>query len=117
MDAPDLLLVDDHEGFRACARLLLEREGYHVVAEAGDGLSAVDRARELHPQIALVDVYLPDIDGFEVASRMARLDQPPAVVLTSSHDRSDFDRLVPASGARGFIPKDELSREAIQELL
>ena len=117
MAEASILIVDDHAGFRACARLLLERERYRVVAEAGDGFSAVDQAREAAPEIAVVDVNLPDIDGFEVASRLAQLERPPAVVLISSHERSDFDALVPGSDARGFVPKDELSREAIEELL
>ena len=112
-----VLVVDDHSGFRACARRLLEGEGYQVVGEAADGASALTCAGELRPQLVLLDVYLPDIDGFEVASRLAALDRPPAVVLTSSHDRSELEPLVPGSGARGFLPKDELSREAIDELL
>jgi CheY-like chemotaxis protein len=111
-----VLVVDDHAGFRACARRLLEREGYRV-AEAADGTSAVTRARELRPELAIVDVHLPDIDGFEVAARLAKLDEPPVVLLTSSHDRSDLEPLVPGSGARGFVPKDELSKQAIEELL
>jgi DNA-binding NarL/FixJ family response regulator len=112
-----VLVVDDHSGFRACARRLLEGEGYQVVGEAADGASALTCAGELRPQLVLLDVHLPDIDGFEVASRLAALDRPPAVVLTSSHDRSELEPLVPGSGARGFLPKDELSREAIDELL
>jgi DNA-binding NarL/FixJ family response regulator len=109
--------VDDHAGFRACARRLLESEGYRVVAEVADGTSALTRARELRPELALVDVYLPDIDGFEVAARLVALDDAPSVVLTSSHDRTELERLVPASGARGFVPKDELSKDAIEALL
>ena len=117
MPRTTVLVVDDHSGFRACARRMLEREGYDVVAEAADGASAVTRAREVRPQLALVDVYLPDIDGFEVATRLAELDGAPAVVLISSRDRSELDPLVPGSAARGFVPKDELSKEAIDQLL
>jgi DNA-binding NarL/FixJ family response regulator len=117
MGATTVLVVDDHSGFRACARHLLEGEGYRVVGEAADGASAVTCARDLRPQVALVDVYLPDIDGFEVAAQMAGLDRAPAVVLTSSHDRTELEPLVQGSGARGFVPKDQLSREAIEALL
>ena len=88
-----------------------------VVGEARDGASAVDRARGLHPQLALVDVYLPDIDGFEVATRLAQLDGAPAVILVSSRGRAELERLVRGSAARGFVPKDELSKEAIEGLL
>jgi DNA-binding NarL/FixJ family response regulator len=112
-----VLVVDDHAGFRACCRKLLEQEGYRVVAEAEDGLSAVDRTRELRPELALVDVHLPDIDGFEVAARLAALDDPPEVLLISSRERRDLGPLMAGCGARGFVPKDELSREAIEELL
>jgi DNA-binding NarL/FixJ family response regulator len=115
--ATTVLVVDDHSGFRSCVRRLLERQGYLVVGEAEDGTSAIRGAGELRPELALVDVYLPDIDGFEVTSRLVALDPAPAVVLTSSHDRSDFDGRVATSGARGFVRKDELSREAIERLL
>jgi len=112
-----VLVVDDHQGFRDCVRRLLEGQGYRVVGEAPDGASALIQARELRPQLAVVDVYLPDSDGFEVAASLAALEDPPAVVLTSSHDRTELERLVPSSAARGFVPKDELSREAIEALL
>jgi DNA-binding NarL/FixJ family response regulator len=112
-----VLVVDDHAGFRHCARRLLEGEGYRVVGEAWDAESAVALARERRPQLALVDVYLPDCDGFEVAARLAAMEEAPLVVLTSSRDRSELDPLVPDSAARGFVPKDELSREAIEALL
>jgi DNA-binding NarL/FixJ family response regulator len=115
--ATTLLVVDDHPGFRRSARALLESEGFEVVAEAADGAEALARARAVRPDVALVDVHLPDVDGFEVASRLAALDRPPAVVLISSHDRSDFDDLVPGSSARGFIPKSMLSGRAVEALL
>ncbi len=112
-----VLIVDDHSGFRAQARRMLESEGYRVVGEAGDVASALEAARALGPELALVDVYLPDGDGFEVTSRLEALEAPPAVVLTSSHDGAEFEQCVAESGARGFVPKTELSREAIEELL
>ena len=117
MASTTVLVVDDHSGFRACARRMLEREGYEVIGEAEDGESAVVCARRLRPQIALVDVYLPDVDGIEVAARLAELDDGPQVVLISSRTRAEVEPLVPTSGARGFVPKDELSRAAIEELL
>lgn len=112
-----VLIVDDHPGFRAQARRMLESEGYRVVGEAGDAASAIDAARALGPELALVDVYLPDGNGFEVAAQLAGLDTPPAVVLTSSHDGADFAPCLSESGARGFVPKTELSGEAIEVLL
>ena len=112
-----VLIVDDHESFRSSARLLLEAEGYEVVGEAEDGASGLRAAAELHPELVLLDVQLPDLDGFDVASRLTGLDQAPDVVLTSSRDASDFGPLVRRSGARGFVAKNELSGEALAALL
>jgi DNA-binding NarL/FixJ family response regulator len=115
--AVTVLVVDDHAGFRASARKLLECEGYEVVGEAEDGEAALRMASELSPQIALVDVYLPDTDGFEVASRMSMLDDPPVVVLISSHGKRELEPLVAGSGARGFVSKAELSRDALEKIV
>ena len=112
-----VLIVDDHPTFRSTARLLLESEGFDVVGEAPDGLSAIAAAGELHPDLVLLDVNLPDLDGFDVAARITSVNGAPAVVLTSSRDSSDFGPLVHRSGARGFIPKGELSGAALTELL
>jgi DNA-binding NarL/FixJ family response regulator len=111
-----VLIVDDHAGFRAHARRLLECEGYEVVGEAGDSRSALEAARELQPEIVLVDIYLPDQDGFELTERIGELPDPPTVVLTSSRDFTDHDECVSECGACGFVPKSELSRDAIEEL-
>jgi DNA-binding NarL/FixJ family response regulator len=113
---PTVLIVDDHPTFRASARLLLEAEGYDVIGEAGDGASAIARARELGPQVILLDVQLPDIDGFDVAARLLDSEDGPVVILTSSRDGADFGPLVERSGARGFIPKAELSGERLRAL-
>lgn len=112
-----VLIVDDHAGFRSKARRLLESEGYRVVGEAGDTASAVEAAQALTPEVALVDVYLPDGDGFELASRLSALADPPAIVLTSSHDVAELAPCVADSVARGFVAKAELSRAAIESLL
>jgi DNA-binding NarL/FixJ family response regulator len=112
-----VLIVDDHPSFRSSARALLEAEGYDVVGEAENGTDGLRAARALHPQLVLLDVQLPDIDGFEVASQLTRDAGAPAVVLISSRDGSDFGHLVRDSGARGFIPKAELSGEAIAALV
>jgi DNA-binding NarL/FixJ family response regulator len=112
-----VLIVDDHPSFRGSARALLEAEGYEVVGEAENGLDGLDAARALRPDLVLLDVQLPDIDGFEVASRLTQDAGAPAVVLISSRDGSDFGHLVRDSGARGFIPKAELSGDAIAALV
>jgi CheY-like chemotaxis protein len=112
-----ILVVDDHPTFRATAKALLEAEGFVVVGEAADGESALTEIGRLTPEVVLLDVQLPDIDGFEVAARAAGLDAVPQIVLTSSREASDFGSLIEESGARGFIAKDELSGAAIAALL
>ena len=112
-----VLIVDDHGGFRATARALLEAEGYEVVGEAADGANAVAEARRLRPDMVLLDVQLPDMTGFDVAERMAADGACTQVILTSSREASDYGELVDESPARGFIPKDQLSAGAIAELL
>jgi DNA-binding NarL/FixJ family response regulator len=112
-----ILIVDDHAGFRASARRVLEAAGYEVMADAVDGDSAVAAAVGLGPDVVLLDVQLPDIDGFEVTRRLERAGVASAIVLTSSRDRSDFGSLIESSGARGFVPKAELSAESLAALL
>jgi DNA-binding NarL/FixJ family response regulator len=107
--AATLLIVDDHAGFRSFARALLEADGFDVIGEAGDGASALTLARALAPDVVLVDVALPDMDGFAVCDALLRDDAGPAVVLTSSRDVSSYRLRLQRSRARGFIPKNELS--------
>jgi DNA-binding NarL/FixJ family response regulator len=115
--ARTVLIVDDHASFRNAARLLLELEGYEVVGEAVDGEAGLRAAAELDPDFVLLDVQMPGIDGFEVATRLTAAGGGPHVVLTSSQDGADFARLIARSGARGFIPKAELSGERLAALL
>ena len=112
-----VLIVDDHPSFRATARTLLEAEGFSVVGEAADGAEALAKTKALRPDLVLLDVQLPDIDGFEVARRLCENGSSPAIVLVSSRDSSDFGPLVARSGALGFVPKAELSGARIHELL
>jgi DNA-binding NarL/FixJ family response regulator len=112
-----VLIVDDHATFRATARLLLESEGFEVVGEAEDGTSALEKTSSLSPEVVLLDVQLPDIDGFEVASRVTHGDGAPAVILISSHDGRDFGSLVNGCGARGFVSKADLSGDRLRALL
>ena len=112
-----VLIVDDHPSFRASARAILEADGFEVAGEAEDGESALDAAGRLHPDVVLLDVQLPDLDGFEVTRRLTSNGGGPCVVLVSSRDGSDFGPLVESSGARGFVPKSELSGAAVTALL
>ena len=108
-------MVDDHAAFRSSARRLLELAGYDVVGEAGDGSSALALARELEPELVLLDIALPDMSGFDVAEALAG--GRSAVVLVSSRSAADLGSRATSSGARGFIPKDRLSEEALRHLV
>lgn len=114
---PSVLIVDDHASFRASARRLLESEGYEVVGEAADGASALEAVTRLRPEVVLLDVQLPDMDGFEISRRLCGNGWSPKIVLTSSRDASEFGDLVGGCGSRGFIPKGELSGGRLAELL
>jgi DNA-binding NarL/FixJ family response regulator len=112
-----VLIVDDHPGFRSAARALLEADGFDVVGEAADGESGLAAAERLRPGLVLLDIQLPDLDGFAVAERLASSQSPPAVVLVSSRDRSAYRRRLAGSPARGFVAKSDLSGAAIAALV
>jgi CheY-like chemotaxis protein len=114
--AATVLIVDDHAGFRSFARALLEAEGFDVVGEAADGTSALVLTRALAPELVLLDVALPDMDGFSVCEALLEDGPGPVVVLTSSRDASSYRRRLERSHARGFIPKSELSGPALAAL-
>lgn len=113
-----VLIVDDHGGFRAWARQFLEAEGYRVAGEAADGKEAILATNRLQPDLVLLDVHLPDMDGFEVARRLARRDRNgPDVVLISSREAVEFGHRITESGVLGFISKEELSSETLGAML
>ena len=112
-----VLVVDDHPSFRTTARRLLQAEGFDVVGEAENGAEALRKAGELHPELVLLDVQLPDLNGFEVAQVLCRNGRSPAIVLVSSRDADDYGDLISSCGARGFIAKAELSGASIRALL
>lgn len=114
---PTILIVDDHALFRALARELLESDGFAVVGEAGDGASAIAAVATLRPEWVLVDVYLPDMFGWQLASEWARGEDGPKVVLTSSRDAAGFGRRLGTAGAIGFVAKDHLSGAALRALV
>ncbi len=114
-----VLIVDDHPSFRASARAILEADGFDVVGEAANGETALRAARTLRPDLMLLDIQLPDMTGFELCAALEHAGDGlhPAVVLVSSRDQSDFGQLVAESSARGFVPKAELSGDAVSALL
>jgi DNA-binding NarL/FixJ family response regulator len=114
---PRIVIVDDDPAFLTTVRVLLEAEGFDVAGEALSGRDGVTTVAELDPDLVLVDVNLPDIDGFEVVERLADGGRATPVVLTSIRSADDFGDLVEASRARGFITKAEISGEALAEFL
>ena len=112
-----VLIVDDHAPYRSSARRLLEAEGFSVVGEAGDAGAALDAVARLRPTIVLLDIQLPGRDGFSVASHLASIETPPAVVLISSRPADSFGPRLAAAPVRGFLTKADLTGPALAQLL
>jgi DNA-binding NarL/FixJ family response regulator len=112
-----VLIVDDHDGFRNSARALLESEGFEVIGTCADGASALATVERLRPEVVLLDVQLPDLDGFAVAERLATVTHPPSVVLVSSREAAAYGPRLEAAAARGFLPKGELTGAALRALI
>jgi DNA-binding NarL/FixJ family response regulator len=112
-----VLIVDDHREFRQSARTLLEAEGYAVVGDAATAADAVRLAVDLQPDIVLLDIQLPDHDGFWVADELAELATPPAVVLISSRSAAAFGERLESAPVNGFVAKSHLSGAALAVLV
>jgi DNA-binding NarL/FixJ family response regulator len=112
-----IVIVDDHRGFRRFARRVLEADGFAVVGEAGNGAEALEKVRAVRPELVLLDIRLPDLDGFAVAEQLALECDRPLVVLTSSRDAADFEERLRRTPARGFLQKSELSGAALAALI
>lgn len=114
---PSVLIVDDHEDFRDAARNMLESAGFKVVGGAANAAEAIAEEARLKPAIVLLDIQLPDRDGFDVAERLARSPDPPKIILISSREASAYGDRVASSAALGFIAKLRLSGQTITELI
>jgi DNA-binding NarL/FixJ family response regulator len=112
-----VLIVDDHDGFRDSARTLLESEGFEVVGTCANGASAIAAVERLRPDVVLLDVQLPDLDGFAVAERLTTVTHPPSVVLVSSREAGAYGPRLEAAAACGFLPKGELTGAALRALI
>lgn len=118
LDPVRCLIVDDSAQFLEAATALLEREGLIVVGTASTSFDGLRLAAELRPDVTLVDIDLGAESGFDLAERLTeRNAQRSAVILVSTHAERDFVDLIQASGADGFVPKSELSADAIHEIL
>ena len=114
---PTVLIVDDHDGFRESARALLDAEGFAVVGDAADGAAAIAAVARLRPDVVLLDVQLPDVDGFAVAERLAAGASPPRVVLISSREAAAYGPRIGAAPVYGFLARRELSGAALAALV
>jgi CheY-like chemotaxis protein len=110
---PTVVIVDDHAEFRESASALLDAEGFVGIGEAADGDEAIAAVERLRPQVVLLDIQLPDMDGFAVAERLAARPDPPRIVLISSREAATYGPRLEAAAAQGFIPKRELSGSAL----
>jgi DNA-binding NarL/FixJ family response regulator len=115
--ALSLLIVDDHEAFRNLASALVVAQGFEVAGQARDGESALALVELLRPDVVLLDVQLPGIDGFEVARSLSRRASPPRVVLTSTREGADYGERLRHAPVLGFIPKRELSGPVLAALV
>ena len=116
MSSPVVLIVDDHASFRRVARRMLEAAGF-AVDEAANGTDAVAASRSGRYDLVLLDVQLPDLDGFEVAERLASRADAPAVVLVSTRTAAAYGVRLETTSARGFISKTSLSGAALAALV
>jgi len=112
-----VLIVDDHAAFRSSARLMLEADGYTIVGEAADGASALTETERLRPSVVLLDIQLPDVDGFRVAERLATRPDAPIIVLISSREAIAWGARLAISPARVFIAKGDLTGSSLTDLL
>lgn len=109
-----VLIVDDQEPFRSAARMVVEMsDGFEVVGEAESGEEGVELAAELHPDLVLMDVYLPGIDGMEATRRITSADKPPRVLVMSTHESVEFADAATAAGAIAFIPKSQFGLDEL----
>ena len=112
-----VLIVDDQPPFREASRMVVEMtDGFEVAGEAENGEEGVQMALALRPDLVLMDVQMPGIDGLEATRRIGKLDNPPHVVVMSTHESGDYQETALTAGADAFIPKSEFGMDALEEL-
>lgn len=112
-----VLIVDDQLPFREASRMVVEMtDGFEVAGEAANGEEAVELAADLRPDLVLMDVQMPGIDGLEATRRIMTLDDPPHVLVMSTHESGSYEEPSLAAGAIGFVPKSMFSMDALEEI-
>lgn len=112
-----VLIVDDQVPFREASRMVVEMtDGFEVAGEAENGQSAISLVSELKPDLVLMDVQMPGIDGIETTRQISALPDAPAVIVMSTHESGDYVDMAVAAGAVGFIPKSQFSFDTLTEM-
>lgn len=113
-----VLLVDDQETFRDIARDQLATDSsFLIIGEAADGTGAIELTSRLHPNVIVMDIQMPDMNGIEAARRILKDDPSVRIVLTSMGDDAEYGPLAREIGACGFLPKRELSASSVHALI
>ncbi len=109
-----VLIVDDQEPFRSAARMVVEMSDvFEVAGEAESGEEGVELASELGPDLVLMDVYLPGIDGLEATRRITAVEAAPRVLVMSTHESEEFAEAALAAGAIAFVPKSQFGMDEL----
>ena len=112
-----VLIVDDQTPFREASRMVVEMtDGFEVAAEAESGHQAIQLVTELRPDLVLMDVQMPGLDGIETTRIISALPDPPAVVVMSTHESGDYTTTAVAAGAVGFVPKSQFGFDTLADM-
>ena len=112
-----VLVVDDQPPFREAVRMVVEMTaGFQVAGEAVNGQEGIEMTQTLRPDLVLMDVQMPGIDGIEATRRITELDDPPHVVVMSTHESGDYQETAVLAGADAFIAKSEFGMDALEDL-
>jgi DNA-binding NarL/FixJ family response regulator len=114
MRPAQILLADDHEVVRRGLRALLESQpGWEVIAEATDGREAVEKARDLHPDVAIVDIAMPSLNGLEATRQIVKKAPRTRVLVLTMHDTNQLIQQVVKAGARGYVLKSDVATDLV----
>jgi DNA-binding NarL/FixJ family response regulator len=102
-----ILIVDDHEALRAGVRAVLESRGLEVCGEAQDGQEALAKVLQLRPDLVILDITMPVLDGFSAAREIHKLRPNVGILLLSMHESASMVNVAKSSGARGYVAKSE----------
>ena len=112
-----VLIVDDQLPFREASRMVVElTDGFEVVGEAENGEQGVQLATELQPDLVLMDVQMPGINGLEATRLIRGAEDPPIVLVMSTHESGNYEGLAQEAGAIDFVPKSQFSMDVLEEV-